>query len=153
MKKLNIFKISFAGLMIASFAACGSHGPSSVLSPFSDGSTAELGVRSNQPLLNEGGGSVGEERARTALNVMGQYRRAQPAQPGMPVIQPAEVRLMWIPDHLNKHGDLVPQHYYYLKVLSDRWEVQDAFDIERQLDEGSGGAGNGSSIPFIYKRK
>jgi hypothetical protein len=51
---------------------------------------------------------------------------------------------MWVPDHLNAHGDLVPAHYYYLKVLQDRWALQDAFELQGQL----GGTNNSSSIGY-----
>ncbi len=84
---------------------------------------------------------------------MGEYQRAQTPQPGYPIIRPAEMRLMWVPDHLNKYGDLIPAHYYYLKVLGDRPAVTDAFDIERQLDEASGSTGASSGTPWIYKGK
>jgi hypothetical protein len=60
------------------------------------------------------------------------------------VIKPAEVRLMWVPDHINRLGDLVPAHYYYLRVTRDVFAVQDAFDIERELSATSGAyAGTG----------
>jgi len=131
-------------------SACGGNA-ASILNPYSDTSTASLGVANNQPLLQQGSSSKSEETARTALQVMGEYRRAQAPQPGYPVVQPAEVRLMWIPDHLNKYGDLVPQHFYYLKVLEDRWAVQDAFDIERQLNEGD--QDQGGATPWIYKER
>ena len=61
-------------------------------------------------------------------------------------MQPAVVRLMWIPDHLNNSGDLIPAHYYYLKVLNERWAVTDAFDLEKQLGSGSKDT---SSIPYV----
>ncbi len=133
-----------------SLTACGS-GAANLLNPYSDNSTVQLGVANNQPLLSEGSSSKSEETARTALQVMGEYRRAQAPQPAYPVIQPAEVRLMWIPDHLNKFGDLVPQHFYYLKVLDDRWAVQDAFDIERQLNEGD--SDRGGSTPWVHRER
>jgi hypothetical protein len=37
-----------------------------------------------------------------------------------------------------------------LKVLEDRWAVQDAFDLQHQLDSTTG-SGAGSGTPFIYK--
>jgi len=106
-------------------SACGAGQGADILNPYADSSTASLGVANN--------------------------RRAQAPQPGYPVVQPAEVRLMWIPDHLNKYGDLVPQHFYYLKVLDDRWAVQDAFDIERQLNEGD--EGQGGATPWVYRER
>jgi hypothetical protein len=112
---------------------------------------------------------------------MGAYRRAQAPQPIYPVVRPAEIRLMWIPDHLNRLGDLVPAHYYYLRVLSESFEVQDAFDNERILNATKpigytggagtaapaaaggataappglpgGGEGGGGATPWQYKAK
>ena len=46
---------------------------------------------------------------------------------------------MWIPDHLNGHGDLVPAHYYFLRVLPERWAVTDAYEVEQILSNGPGG--------------
>ena len=105
---------------------------------------AYFGDKNDKALNDSGGGKAG--RAREALEAMASYQRALPAQPNNPVIQPSVVRLMWIPDHLNSHGDLVPAHYYYVKVLKDRWAVQDAFELESQL---GGSTGNASSIGFV----
>jgi hypothetical protein len=117
------------------------------LNPFSDPAPEELGMRNSRALLDEAGGTGGEaERARHHLQVLGQYRAAAEPQPAYPVVQPAEVRLMWVPDRINKAGDLVPAHYYYLKVLHDRWAVQDAFELEEQLNRGSGSSG--SAVPW-----
>lgn len=127
------------------------------LSPFQDpGPPKEhVGDPTNKTLLDEtsAGGSTQSQNARAALEVMGNYRSAQPAQPTYPVMQPAEVRLMWVPDHLNKYNDLVPAHYYYLKVMEDRWAVQDAFEMEQQLNastKGGGGGGAGGATPWVY---
>ena len=87
-----------------------------------------------------------EDSARKALEQMASYRRALPPQPVYPVVQPAVVRLMWVPDHVNRHGDLVPAHFYYLKVLKDRWAVTDAFELEEQL----GSKTDAGNIPYIY---
>jgi hypothetical protein len=115
------------------------------LNPFQD-STDPIAFKGerNDRALNET--SEKQDRAREALESMASYRRAQSPQPVDPVVQPAVVRLMWIPDHLNKSGDLVPAHYYYLKVLNDRWAVTDAFELEEQL----GSTKNASSMPFVY---
>ena len=134
------------------------------LNPYADAASAELGEHSTSAISGNGGGKSAE-LARHAVEVLGTYRRAQAPQPTYPVIQPAEVRLMWIPDHLNRHGDLVPAHYYYLRVLNDRWAVQDAFEVERQLGEGDGkidygstgggggggGGGGSGATPWVYK--
>ena len=121
------------------------------LDPFSDsGSSGELGQRNTSALGGGGAGKQGEE-ARHALEVMATYNRALPPQPYYPVVKPAEVRLMWIPDHLNRLGDLVPAHYYYLRVTRDVFALQDAFDEASQLNANSGAAAGagpaGSSVP------
>jgi hypothetical protein len=56
---------------------------------------------------------------------------------------------MWIPDHLNKSGDLVPAHYMHVRVLGDRWAVQDAFELEEQLNVNTPGSSNGAT-PWVY---
>ncbi|HMO02716.1 MAG TPA: hypothetical protein PKD37_07100 [Oligoflexia bacterium] len=117
---------------------------SPVLNPFAEEPAPEAlyGERSDRALNS---GQAKGDSARKALEAMATYRRAHLPEPVNPVIQPAVVRLMWVPDHLNKNGDLVPQHYYYLKVLNDRWAVTDAFELEGQLQSGSGS----SNVPYI----
>ncbi len=137
-------------MSIATFSGCSSKAADS-LNPFSDGE-ANLGDRTSQALSEEGSSSKEAEAARHALEVMTNYRRAQAPQPYYPVVQPAEVRLMWVPDHINKGGDLVPAHYYYLRVLNDRWAVQDAFELEEQLNSGTPG-GAGSATPWTFQGK
>ena len=104
-----------------------------------------LGERSDAALNEDGEGGKGS-KARAALEAMATYQRANAPQPVNPVIQPAVVRLMWIPDHLNSHGDLVPAHYYYLKVKQDSWAVTDAFELESQLGASTG---NASSMGYV----
>lgn len=90
------------------------------------------------------------QAAREALEGMGAYKEQFPPSPNKPVLRPAIVRLMWIPDHLNKTGDLVPAHYYYLKVKNDEWAVEDAFDIYDGLQGSEGNKlNNPSNIPFV----
>ena len=115
------------------------------LNPFQEEPSpiAYLGSRDDSALNTS---KENEDSAREALEAMASYRRAQRPQPVDPAIQPAVVRLMWIPDHLNKSGDLVPAHYYYLKVLNDRWAVQDAFELESQLGPDK----DQSNMPFVY---
>ncbi len=152
-------------LVLTSYlSACSVIGPSAdELNPFNDGSQhKDFGGQRNTSALG-GTAASGKEAdaARHALEVMGTYRKAQSPEPNYPVMQPAEVRLMWVPDHLNAVGDLVPAHYYYLRVLPDRPAVTDAFEIERQLDlsqngaavgsVGGGGFGGSSATPWVYK--
>lgn len=115
------------------------------LNPFYDSppASAYLGERTDRGLTEA---TDKGEGARKALDAMASYRRAQAPEPTYPVVQPAVVRLMWIPDHLNATGDLIPAHYAYVKVLGDRWAVQDAFEAESQL----GGKSSTSTMPFVY---
>ena len=128
-------------------ACTGCNSTSNLLNPFYEPPTEEalMGER-NDKALNDG--ETKADKAREALEAMSSYKRAQQPAPYDPVMQPAVVRLMWVPDHLNVHGDLIPAHYYYLKVLSDRWAVSDAFELEGQLNKGSGSA---SAVPFTTK--
>lgn len=128
---------------------CSSSRPTDVLNPFTSGDD-QLGKRDNSALLREATGGDDAEDARHALEVMGSYRTALAPQPTYPVIRPAEVRLMWVPDHLNAAGDLVPAHYYYLKVKDDEWAVQDAFDIEEQLNGRGRGVSGSTATPWVY---
>lgn len=139
MKKLAIL---FTIVVLSGCSATGN-----LFNPFYEEPTEEalLGEK-NDHALNESEGKA--EKARSALESMTEYRRAHDPKPYDPVVQPAVVRLMWVPDHLNKHGDLVPSHYYYLKVLSDRWAVTDAFELEGQL---KGRGGDVSNVPFTTK--
>lgn len=133
-------------LALTGLAGCAQIG--NALNPFAEspGPVAYLGAP-NDHALNES--KEKEEGAREALEQMASYRKAHAPQPVNPVLQPAVVRLMWVPDHLNRNGDLVPAHYYYLKVLDDRWAVQDAFELEAQLGTQS----DSSAIPFVYGDK
>jgi hypothetical protein len=120
---------------------------SSAFNPFYDSppNEAYLGERSDRPLS---GGAQKIDSARSALQAMGSYKAAQAPEPVNPVIQPAVVRLMWVPDHLNSTGDLIPAHYYYLRVLKDRWAVTDAFELESQLGTGNR---DSSNVPYILQ--
>lgn len=140
---MKAVKLSIIPMMAALLTGCSSMGQ--VFNPFYEtpSEVAFFGEK-NDAALNEGGAGKGE-KARAALEGMASYQRAMPAQPNNPVMQPAVVRLMWIPDHLNSHGDLVPAHYYYLKVKRDSWALTDAFELEAQL----GGRGGGSSVGYV----
>lgn len=93
------------------------------------------------------------EEARAALEAMTSYQRQFTPSPNKPVMRPAVVRLMWVPDHLSPHGDLVPAHYFYLKVKDDEWAVTDAYDLYDQLDGSAGKNANPSNIPFVTDKK
>lgn len=131
-------------ILMVSIALTGCAASSRVMNPFYEEPQPEAHLgEDNDSALNDSG--TKEDTARKALESMTQYRSAQAPQPVNPVVQPAVVRLMWVPDHLNRHGDLVPSHYYYLKVLGDRWAVQDSFELEQQLN---GGQSRASGVPF-----
>lgn len=127
-------------------AACTS--VANTLNPFYEPPTdVALEGELNDNALNPNSGKAAT--AREALEQLGSYQSAHLPQPVNPVMQPAVVRVMWVPDHLNSHGDLVPSHYYYLKVLHDRWAVTDAFENEQQLNTG----GSTSNMPYVYGDK
>jgi hypothetical protein len=139
-----IARFLLLGSVSATFTACAA--TSSVLNPFYEAPTATalLGQPNDHALR---GDKDKEDSARQALEAMASYQRAHAPQPANPVVQPAVVRMMWIPDHLNKNGDLIPAHYYYLRVLKDRWAVSDAFELESQLQ----GPAGSSNIPYILE--
>jgi hypothetical protein len=145
-KQINKFRLAVAILGALSLTGCGS--ASKYLNPFYEPPkpVALLG-EANDKALN--GGADSEDKARQALEQMASYQRARDPQPVNPVMQPAVVRLMWIPDHLNRNGDLVPAHYYYLKVLKDRWAVQDAFEVENQLNGSDRASDATSNVPYV----
>lgn len=166
------FSTVISGTAVLSFlVGCSVAGPmADEINPYGQGNNVQVLGNRDSTALGGTGASKEAESARHALEVLGSYRRAQAPQPAYPVVQPAEVRLMWVPDHQNKHGDLVPAHFYYLRVLNDRFAVQDAFEVEDQYKQGSGqinygttgggtgggtenyGSGTaGSSTPWVYK--
>lgn len=136
--------LSIAALITVGTTGCASIG--TVLNPFYDtpSEVAYFGHKNDSALNESGAGKA--DLARQAFESAGNYQRAQAPQPVNPVMQPAVVRLMWVPDHLNSHGDLVPAHYYYLKVKKESWAVTDAFELEAQLGQSTG---NASSLGFV----
>jgi hypothetical protein len=143
MKAVRLAIIPLLGTLLT-----GCSGMTHVLNPFYEtpSEVAYFGEKNDAALNDSSGGGKGD-KARAALEQMGTYQRALPAQPQNPVMQPAVVRLMWVPDHLNSHGDLVPAHYYYLKVKKESWALQDAFELEAQLNSTTGG--NASAVGFV----
>ncbi len=139
--------LKFVVIPLLAFVCTGCGSMGQILNPFYDtpSEVAYFGEK-NDRALNDSGGGKGA-RAREALEAFNTYQAALPPQPNNPVIMPAVVRLMWIPDHLNSHGDLVPAHYYYLKVKKDEWAVTDAFELESQLSGSAGGSG--SSLGYV----
>ncbi len=151
-RKYQVAAVTFC--LLSGIAGCSVGGPfADELNPYGDGNAVQvLGDRSTSSILGSGGTGGGKEaeKARQALEVLGSYRRANAPQPVYPVVKPMEMRLMWIPDHLNRFGDLVPAHYYYLRVLPEEPNVQDAFEIERQLHPDQNYAiGVGAGSPAV----
>ena len=142
---MNVVRVIDKMLVITILLLSGCSSVGNVLNPFYETPPPEayLGEKND---LAISGGKQKNTQAREALEAMATYRREHLPQPVNPVLQPAVVRLMWIPDHLNKNGDLIPAHYYYLRVLKDRWAVTDAFDLEHQLQTG----GHTSNVPFVH---
>ena len=149
-EKITTIVAGFGALLLLSGCYTSGSSFADQLNPFADSSSGELGER-NLNALGGGGAGKAAGEARHALEVMTSYQRTQAPQPYYPVIRPADVRLMWIPDHMNRLGDLVPAHYYYLRVTRDEPAVTDAFEIERQLNSRgpsgySGGGGGGVPV-------
>jgi hypothetical protein len=136
-------KGALLGSLCLSLGACSAIG--NQLNPFADPPTEEalMGEPNDHALSGQ---AEKIDTARAALNHMSTYERAHYPKPNNPVMRPAVVRLMWIPDHVNSHGDLVPAHYYYLKVKSTDWAVKDAFELEAQNNKGSS---RSSNIPYV----
>lgn len=148
MRTKTIGKFSRITVLGAVALLCGCSSMSKILNPFYEDPdpTALLGERNDHAIS---GSREKTQNARQALETMASYQRAHLPQPVHPVVQPSVVRLMWVPDHLNKSGDMVPAHFYYLKVLKDRWAVSDVFELEQQLH--TGGPGSASNIPFVHQ--
>ena len=142
---MKVFKSFLMVAIAASLTGCGVG--ARVLNPYYEEPSPEAYLGSpNDHALN--GAQDNLDTARAALEHAGSYQRAHDPQPQNPVMKASVVRLMWIPDHLNKSGDLVPAHYYYVKVKKEDWAVQDAFELEGQLGNASG---DGSMVPFQYE--
>ncbi|MCS6893078.1 MAG: hypothetical protein NZO16_00680 [Deltaproteobacteria bacterium] len=126
---------------------------SNAINPYYKSPPAEAykGVKNDHALT--GGGQSREEAALRAIkSSSAQSGLSTSPAPYKPVIQPAVVRLVWIPDRLNRNGDLIPAHYYYLRILNDRFAIEDAFEVNAMLDSTTKSYGSGG-IPFIYKSK
>jgi len=139
----QISKLSLSIFFLSQIVACSS--VSRVLNPFYEDPAPEalLGEKNDHAISGDREKNV---NARAALESMATYQRAHAPQPVNPVMQPAVVRLMWVPDHLNPAGDLVPAHYYYLRVLKERFAVQDLFDYKEQIGEKQ----DASNIPYVH---
>ena len=148
---MDRLQMNFSTLLVSGsllfLTSCSTIGNS--LNPFQEEPKPEalLGTP-NDHALKEGSDRL--EAARASLEEVSRYPKAQQPQPVNPVVQPSVVRLMWVPDHLNKNGDLVPQHFYYLKVLEDRWAVTDVFE-QKQMNGGDNDS-SVSTIPFTSGR-
>ena len=131
-----IVSLAAATAISSALCGCSSKMLQNVFNPFYDppSDAAVSGELSDRAIS---GGADNASHARAAFEHMAEYQRAHVPQPVNPVVQPAVVRLMWIPDHLNRVGDLVPAHYYYVRVLAERWAVSDAFELEGQLKSGN----------------
>ncbi|MCB0320343.1 MAG: hypothetical protein KDD60_05400 [Bdellovibrionales bacterium] len=141
---MKIKLLSTTLLIVASFAVTGCTSIGNALNPFQDPPSPEAfkGSPNDHALRSE---SNKIEVAREQLEQIGKYPRAHQPQPQNPVIQPAVVRMMWVPDHLNSQKDLVPAHFYYLKVLDDQWAVTDVFERQDLVSQGKGAA---SALPY-----
>jgi hypothetical protein len=151
MKKNKLVKTTIKINMILIFLllnGCSSVGR--ILNPFQRGPTKEalLGEPNDHALLEV---SEKSDEARKAFEQLGSYQRQHLPSPNKPVIVPSVVRVMWVPDHISNDGDLVAAHYYYLKVLDERWAVTDAYDLAEQLNVEEQ-RNIRSTIPFVSNK-
>jgi hypothetical protein len=132
-------------LLLLMLSGCSSRTLQNFFNPFYEEPTqhALAGELNDEAISNR---TNRAQDARAALEKLATYQRQHLPQPANPVMRPSVVRLMWIPDHLNKFGDMVPAHYYYLKVLDEQWQLQDAFDIADQLNHPHE---TSSVIPYV----
>lgn len=86
--------------------------------------------------------------ARRVYDIFKAKLRQESPSPSTPVVYPAELRLMWVPDHLDELMDYVPDHYYYLKVTNDVWLTNDPYYLEKQLFYNPRKA---EDLPRMYK--
>lgn len=129
----NALWTALLGALVLMAAGCSTPTANRVFNPFYEppSETALLGEMTDDAIA---GDADKDENARAALEHMASYQRAHDPKPANPVMLPSVVRLMWVPDHLNRYGDLIPAHYYYLRVLPERWKLSDAFELESQLN-------------------
>lgn len=133
-------------LILASFSLSACNTAGRVLNPFYEppGEYA-YGGKANDHALNDSANKV--DSARQALEAANTYQAAHMPTPNKPVYKPAVVRILWVPDHLDKNGNLVAAHYRYVEVKRGEFNASDAFEIERQLGSTIGG----SNISFATK--
>jgi hypothetical protein len=144
----NKFLLTLLCLVGVTLSGCATVGQ--FLNPFRKTPPPEayLGEKNDHALLDQ---SDKSKEAREAFEQLGEYQRSHLPSPNRPVMQPAVVRLLWIPDHVNSLGDLVPAHYYYLKVLDERWAVSDSFEMINQLDTEKSPMSQRSSVPYVTR--
>lgn len=149
--KNRFMKGIFLSLLVVFLAGCST--VSNAINPYYKTPPKEAYAGSRNDHALTGGGSNREQKALTAImNEPGHSYGANSAAPYKPVIKPAVVRLMWVPDRLNRNGDLIPAHYYYLRILNDRFAIEDAFEVNAALNATTRSVGGGG-IPFIYKSR
>ena len=47
-----------------------------------------------------------------------------PEAPYLPLVQPAEVRRVWVTAHLNEAGDMIAGHWVYLMLEPSQWYLR-----------------------------
>ena len=111
----------------------------------SHGSELSLGQRNNHALIGNSGVSLLSREERR--QILHRKLAGNTAQPYHPVVYPAQLRLLWIPDRLNDK-DYIPDNYYYLRITNDIFATEDLRDLETQLFEETDSKSN---VPWIVK--
>ena len=72
--------------------------------------------------LHEAMGSRGEPVAAPAL--VPSPAALGPEVPYLPLVQPPEVRRVWVTAHLNEAGDMIAGHWVYLMLAPSSWYLR-----------------------------
>jgi hypothetical protein len=47
-----------------------------------------------------------------------------PDAPPLPVMHPPQIQRVWVPEHLNRHGDVISGHWVYLLLERGQWSLE-----------------------------
>ena len=56
-----------------------------------------------------------------------------PEVPYLPLVQPPEVRRVWVTAHLNREGDMIAGHWVYLMLEPSQWYLR-GYTGQRKLE-------------------
>ena len=78
--------------------------------------------------------AMGSRRDTVEARVLEQSPAALgPEAPYLPLVQPPEVRRVWVTAHLNAEGDLIAGHWVYLMLEPSQWYLR-GYTGQRKLE-------------------